>query len=70
MASKKKVKKTRLTRSKKEKIIFGVVGGLAEKYDVDPTLLQIVWIVILAFTGFVPGIVVYFVAALVMPNVK
>jgi len=61
MASKK-----RLTKSKKDKIIFGVIGGVGEYYDVDATLLRIGWLVIVTLSGFVPGIVTYAVAAVVM----
>jgi len=63
MASKKKLKK-----NKKDKIIFGVIGGLAEFWKIDPTLLRIGWLIILAFTGFVPGIITYFAASVIIPN--
>lgn len=66
--NKSKQKRTKLTRSKNEKIVFGVIAGVAEKYQIDPTLLRIAWLVCLAFTGFVPGIVVYLAAAVVMPS--
>ncbi|PIR87088.1 MAG: hypothetical protein COU11_02560 [Candidatus Harrisonbacteria bacterium CG10_big_fil_rev_8_21_14_0_10_49_15] len=36
--------------------------------NVDPTLLRVIWIFILVFTGVVPSIIIYILAALVMPS--
>lgn len=55
----------RLHRSKKNKVILGVCGGLAEYFRVDPTLVRIICILI-AIPG--PGFLMYLVAALVMPE--
>jgi phage shock protein C len=63
MASKKQ-----LFRSRKNKILFGVLGGLGDYYAIDPTLLRLAWILIVVFTGFVPGIIAYLLAALIMPQ--
>lgn len=46
----------------------GVLGGIAEYFDVDSTLLRLAFLFILIFTGFVPGIIFYIVAAIVMPQ--
>lgn len=58
---------TKLKRSKNDKIIAGVLGGVGEYLKIDTTVVRIVWLVALAFTGFVPGIVLYSIAALVLP---
>lgn len=55
-----------LKRSKKEKIISGVLGGIAEYFSFDPTIIRILWLIALAFTGFVPGIILYVVATVVL----
>ncbi len=60
--------KKQLFRSKENKKVFGVLGGLGEHFDVDPTLLRLAWILIVVFTGFVPGIIAYIITALVMPQ--
>ncbi len=57
----------KLIRSKSDKIIAGVLGGISEHFGIDATLVRIVWLVILAFTGFIPGIALYTLAALVIP---
>lgn len=58
----------KLHRSTTDKQIAGVIGGIAEYFEVDPTILRLVFLLITVFTGFVPGIVFYIVAALVMPK--
>lgn len=60
--------KKKLTRSKKDKILAGVLGGVAQYLDVDPTVVRIVWLVGMAFTGFVPGVIVYIIAAMIVPK--
>lgn len=60
--------KKKLRKSKKEKIIAGVLGGVSEYLSVDPTVVRIVWLIGLAFTGFIPGIALYIIAALVLPQ--
>lgn len=52
----------------KDKKILGVCGGIAEFFDTDPTLVRLAWILITVLTGVVPGIIAYFVAAVVMPT--
>lgn len=56
----------RLYRSKKERIIAGVCGGIGEYFDVDPVVVRLVW-VLLALAGGA-GIVLYLVAWLVVPE--
>jgi phage shock protein C len=58
----------KLTKSKKERKIFGVCGGIAEYFDVDPTLMRVIWIVFCCLGG--SGIVAYLLAALIMPEEK
>lgn len=59
---------TKLHKSKSDKVIAGVLGGVAEYLKIDATLVRIVWLTALAFTGFVPGILLYIVAALLLPK--
>ncbi len=58
----------KLKRSKKEKLIAGVLGGIAEYFNIDPTVVRIIWLLCVAFTGFVPGIITYVAAALIIPQ--
>ena len=57
----------RLHRSRKQKVILGVCGGLAEYFNIDPTLIRIITVLI-AFSGV--SIFLYIVAALIMPEDK
>ncbi len=48
------------------KMLFGVCGGIAEYFDIDPTLVRVGW-VILAFAASV-GLWAYLICALIMPK--
>lgn len=52
----------------KDKKLSGVCGGMGEYFDVDPTVMRLAWILFTVLTGFVPGIVAYVVAAIVIPT--
>lgn len=54
----------RLYRSTREKMVFGVCGGVAEYFNLDPTLIRLIW-VIASFGGV--GILAYIIAAIIMP---
>ena len=58
--------KNRLYRSESDKILGGVCGGIAEVYDVDPTLVRLITLLIVLGTG--AGLLVYLVAWLIMPT--
>ena len=57
--------KKRLTRSD-DKMIGGVCAGLAEYLDIDPTIVRIVWVLMVLFAGF--GILRYVILWLIMPK--
>ena len=56
----------RLYRSESDRILGGVCGGLAEVYDIDPTLIRLV--VVALFFGAGTGLLAYLVAWLIMPT--
>ena len=58
----------KLTRSSSDKKLFGVCGGVAEYFDVDPTLIRVGFMAMAVFTVVVPVLVLYFCMALVMPE--
>ncbi len=49
-----------------DKKIFGVCGGLGEYFDVDPSLVRIIFLVALIIFG--TGFLLYLILALVMPK--
>ena len=57
--------KKRLTRSN-NKMKGGVCAGLAEYLDIDPTIVRIVWVLMVFFAGF--GGLLYVILWLVMPK--
>jgi phage shock protein C len=51
---------------KGEKKIFGVCSGLANYFDIDPTIMRLLFVV--AFLGFGAGLLIYVVMAVIMPD--
>lgn len=57
----------RLYRSRDERVLAGVAGGLADYLDVDPSLVRVVWVILALFSG--GGfLIVYIVMAFVVPE--
>lgn len=56
----------RLTRSN-EKVLGGVCAGIAEYFDLDPTLVRIAYILVSILSAAFPGILVYLILWIVMP---
>lgn len=52
----------------KDKKILGVCGGIAEYFELDPSLVRLGWIIMTILTGIIPGVIAYFVSAIVIPN--
>jgi phage shock protein C len=55
-----------LYRSTNDRMIAGVLGGLAEYSGVHVTLLRLAFVLLTAFTGIFPGVVGYLIAALII----
>jgi phage shock protein C len=55
----------RLQRSRTERMIAGVCGGVAEYFEVDPTLVRLIWVAITVMAG--AGILLYLIMWVVMP---
>ncbi|HST11091.1 MAG TPA: PspC domain-containing protein [Terriglobales bacterium] len=58
----------RLMRPRANRKIAGVCAGLAEYFDLDVTLVRVLWLVITIFSAVVFGTVGYIVAWIVMPE--
>lgn len=58
--------KKRLRRSNENKVIAGVCGGIAEYFDMDPTLIRLAWILFCALGG--SGVLAYIIAAIIIPE--
>ena len=57
----------RLTLSSTDKKIAGVCGGIAEYFNVDPTLIRIIAVVLALLGG--GGVIAYLLAWVIMPKV-
>ena len=55
----------RLYRIEEGKMVAGVCGGVAEYFNIDPTVVRLGWALISAFAG--AGIIAYIAAAIIMP---
>jgi len=58
--------KKRLHRSKKERIIGGVCGGIAEHLNTDPTIIRLIWVLGSLLWG--AGILAYLIAWIIIPE--
>lgn len=59
----------RLTRSK-DKMIAGVLAGIGDYFDIDPTIVRIVYVVLsIASIGF-PGLIAYLIMWAIIPEEK
>lgn len=56
----------KLFRSKINKKLCGVCGGIAEYFNMDPTIVRLIWVLAVFFAGC--GILAYIIAAFVMPE--
>ena len=57
----------KLYKVESNKKIFGVCGGIAEYFDMDPTLVRALWVIFtLLICG--TGVLIYLICALVFPN--
>lgn len=56
----------RLQRSRSDRQIAGVCGGLAEYFQIDPTIVRLAFVVATLMGG--PGLILYIILALVLPE--
>lgn len=55
----------RLYKSRRNKVIDGVCGGIAEYFDVDPTIVRLLWVLLTLMGG--SGFILYIIAMIIMP---
>ncbi len=51
-----------------DKVFAGVLGGVGEYFDIDPTILRLAYILLAIMTGVFPAIIGYIIAAIVVPQ--
>jgi phage shock protein C len=60
----------KLYRSKTDRKIAGILGGIGEVYNIDPNLLRLLTVLLFFFTGFFPVIITYIIAWFILPDGK
>jgi phage shock protein C len=60
--------KTPLRRSRTNRMIAGVVGGLAEYIGIDPTLARVLYVIGSIVSVAFPGLLVYVILWMVVPD--
>lgn len=58
--------KKRLYKSSTDKKVCGVCGGIANYFDVDPTVIRLIWVIFTLEGG--SGLIAYIIAAIIMPD--
>lgn len=58
----------KLYRSKTERMLSGVCGGIAVYFNIDPTVVRLIWAFVSVFSAAVPGVLIYVICALVIPE--
>ena len=58
--------RNKLYRSRSDRMIAGVAGGIAQYFDVDPTVVRLLWAILL-LPGGVPGLIPYILCWIVIP---
>lgn len=56
----------RLVRPQEGRILFGVCAGLGQYFNMDPTLVRILWVLLSFVAG--SGIMLYVILAIIMPS--
>ena len=58
--------KKRVYKSSTDKKVCGVCGGIANYFDVDPTVIRLIWVIFTLAGG--SGLIAYIIAAIIMPD--
>lgn len=58
----------RLRRSRSNRMIAGVIGGLASYFGFDPTMARVLYVILSVVSVGFPGILVYIILWIIMPE--
>jgi phage shock protein C len=61
------MKKVYLSETNKK--VWGVLGGVGEAFDIDPTLIRLLFVFLMFATAVVPAVFTYILAWLIIPKV-
>lgn len=57
----------KLKRSRTDKMLGGVLGGIARHYELDATVLRIIYVLVSLFSAAFPGMIVYLILWVLIP---
>jgi len=58
----------RLYRSRKNRMLAGILGGIAEMLKVDATIIRVIYVILLVVSAFIPLVILYFILYFVIPG--
>ena len=59
---------SKLAKSAHNKMVAGVCGGIAEYFEMDPTLVRVGYVLLSCLSIGFPGLIVYLILAVIMPE--
>ncbi len=57
----------RLYRSRNERSVAGILGGIAQYLDIDPVFVRVIGVFLMIMTGFIPFALAYLTAYFIVP---
>lgn len=57
----------KLYRSREDRMIAGICGGMGDVYEIDPTLIRLGLVFVGLATGIMPAVVAYIIGAIIIP---
>ena len=60
----------RLYRSKRERKLAGICGGLAEYFEMDPVIFRLIVVLLCLITGIFPILIAYIIGIFIIPEEK
>ena len=60
--------KKKLYKDRKNQMFMGVCAGMAEYFNMDPTMMRMIWILVAFFTRGALTLLIYLICALAIPD--
>ncbi|MCM1115841.1 MAG: PspC domain-containing protein [Clostridium sp.] len=58
----------KIYRSKNDRLLSGVCGGIAQYFNCDPTIIRLIWALVSLFSAAVPGVLIYVICLVIIPE--
>lgn len=58
----------RLTKSRTNRVMSGILGGVGEYFNIDPLIVRILFVVFTFATGFGGGVILYIIGMVIIPE--